>query len=277
MQLAISHVDVFSNAPFCGNPVAVVHDADQLTEAKMQELARWLNLSETTFLLQPTDPRADYRVRIFTPASELAFAGHPTLGTCQAYLRRHGTGRSIPEVVQQCQAGLIRIRVDGRRASFAAPPLHREEPDDNYLTLVRSALGVRRSQMTAASWLDNGSKWLGVIVDSAETVLGIRPDHTALARLCKVGVIGRAPSRSDVLFEVRAFAASIGVPEDPVTGSLNASFAVWMKALGGVPDGYVVGQGTCLGRVGRVHVHHEPDTVWVGGKSSLCIEGTLKL
>ena len=184
----------------------------------------------------------------------------------------------VREVVQQCEAGLIRIRVDGRRASFAAPPLQREEPDDKHLTLVRSALGVRRSQVMGASWLDNGSKWLGLIVDSAETVLAIRPDHTALARLCKVGVIEpRRTPDSDVLFEVRAFAASIGVPEDPVTGSLNASFAVWMSASADVPDRYVVAQGTRLGRLGRVHVQRERGAIWVGGGSSLCIEGTLDL
>ena len=179
--------------------------------------------------------------------------------------------------MQQCQAGLIRIRVDGRRASFAAPPLQREEPDEPYLTLVRCALGLRRNKVTAASWLDNGSRWLGLILDSAETVLAIRPDHTALAGLCKVGVIGRAPPESEVLFEVRAFAASIGVPEDPVTGSLNASFAVWMTASAGVPDRYVVAQGTRLDRLGRLHIQREGGAVWVGGGSSLSVEGTLEV
>ena len=277
MQLPITYVDVFSDVPSRGNPVAVVHDADPLTAEQMQTVARWLNLSETTFLLRPTDPGADYRVRIFTPGAELPFAGHPTLGTCQAWLRQRQERPGASKVVQQCQAGLIRIQVDGRRASFEAPPLKTQEPDEELLTQVRSALGLRRKQVMAASWLDNGSRWLGLILDSSETVLGIRPDHTVLANLGKVGAIGRAPSGSDVHFEVRAFAAAIGVPEDPVTGSLNASFATWMAARGGTPDGYTVAQGTCLQRLGRLHVQRSAEAIWIGGGTTVCSTGRLEV
>ncbi|MDQ6629369.1 MAG: PhzF family phenazine biosynthesis protein [Pseudomonadota bacterium] len=277
MTLPITHVDVFSDTALCGNPVAVVHDADGLSEERMQLFARWTNLSETTFLLRPTVPEADYRVRIFTPGAELPFAGHPTLGTCQAWLHRLGQTGTKREVIQQCQAGLIRIRVNGTQAAFAAPPLLTDSPDEDVLTPVLAALGLGRSKVLAASWLDNGTKWLGLQLDASQTVLDIEPDHALLAALCKVGVIGRTAAGSDVLFEVRAFAASIGVPEDPVTGSLNAGFAVWMASRGETPPSYRVAQGTRLGRLGRLGIDREGETIWVGGNTSICITGSAEL
>jgi PhzF family phenazine biosynthesis protein len=261
----------------------VVHDADDLSPAQMQLIAQWTNLSETTFLLRPTEPQADYRVRIFTPAAELAFAGHPTLGSCQAWLQRQAGALAKRELTQQCEAGLIRIRVDGRYAAFAAPPLRREPPGGVLLGQVCAALGLDAAQVQHASWLDNGTAWLGLVLDSAQTVLAIAPNQAALAGLCKVGVIGRhAPSATlasepKPLFETRAFAACAGVPEDPVTGSLNASLAVWMDALGLTPAHYVVAQGSCIGRLGRVSVSKEEQAIWIGGQTSVCMTGQLVL
>lgn len=284
MQLPITHVDVFSEVALRGNPVAVVHDADDLSPAQMQLIAQWTNLSETTFLLRPTEPQADYRVRIFTPAAELAFAGHPTLGSCQAWLQRQqGGALAKREVTQQCAAGLIRIRVDGRYAAFAAPPLRSEPPGGALLSQVCTALGLAPAQVQHASVLDNGTAWLGLVLHSAQTALAIAPNHAALASLCKVGVIGwHAPSETlgaepKPLFEVRAFAACTGVPEDPVTGSLNASLAVWMDTLSLTPAHYVVAQGGCIGRQGRVSVSKEGQAIWIGGQTSVCMTGQLVL
>jgi PhzF family phenazine biosynthesis protein len=272
-----TQVDVFTDTPLRGNPVAVVHAAVGVSDAQMQDFARWTNLSETTFLLPPTAPEADYRLRIFTPGGELPFAGHPTLGSCHAWLERGGVPRTPGRVVQQCAHGLVTIRLDGPRTAFAAPPMKSEPVDEAQLAPVLAALGVARERVQAARWLDNGPKWLGLLLDSAAAVLAVEPDHAALKSLAKVGLIAPHPAGADCAFEVRAFADPVGIPEDPVTGSLNASFAQWLIAEGRLPRRYVVAQGTRLERAGRVHVEQDGDTVWVGGASVSCIRGELSL
>ncbi len=270
-----TQVDVFAESPYTGNPVAVVHDADGLDDVQMQAIARWTNLSETTFLLAPTDPQADYRVRIFTPGGELPFAGHPTLGTCHAWRERGGVPKTPGHVVQQCGVGPVRIRVGQAMSAFAAPALRSEPVDDALLMSVLEALGLTRDIVRAARWLDNGPKWLALRLADAARVLALQPDHSALKSLAKVGVVGPHPAGGACQFEVRAFAAPIGVPEDPVTGSLNASLAQWMIGEGVAPARYVAAQGTSIGRAGRVHIEADGDTVWVGGNCLTCIGGEI--
>ena len=276
-RFAFAQVDVFTEVALKGNPLAVVHGADALDDAQMQAFARWTNLSETTFLLQPSDPLADYRVRIFTPGGELPFAGHPTLGSCHAWLEAGGVPKTPGAVVQQCGVGRVDIRLDGERAAFAAPPLRKEPVAEAELTPVLAALGLPREQVLQAQWLDNGPRWLGLLLDRAATVLALEPDHAALKALAKVGVIGPHEPGAPCQFEVRGFAAPIGIPEDPVTGSLNASLAQWLIGAGLVPTQYVAAQGTRLGRAGRVHIAQRDRRVWVGGHSVSCIRGELAL
>lgn len=276
-RFAFAQVDVFTDVALKGNPLAVVHGADALDDAQMQAFARWTNLSETTFLLQPGDPLADYRVRIFTPGGELPFAGHPTLGSCHAWLEAGGVPKTPGAVVQQCGVGRVDIRLDGERAAFAAPPLRKHAVPEAELGPVLAALGLRREQVLQAQWLDNGPRWLGLLLDAADTVLALEPDHAALKSLAKVGVIGPHAAGGPCGFEVRAFAAPIGVAEDPVTGSLNASLAQWLIGAGIAPARYVAAQGTRLGRAGRVHIAQVDDRVWVGGHSVSCIRGELAL
>ena len=268
-----SQVDVFTDRPLLGNPLAVLHDASGLDDEAMAAFARWTNLSETTFLLPPTDAAADYRVRIFTPGGELPFAGHPTLGSCHAWLAAGGVPREAGQVVQQCAVGLVRIRRDGTRLAFAAPPCRREAVDDALLDSVCAALALPRAKVRAASWLDNGPRWLGLLTDSADDVRALQPDHAALRGLAKVGVVAPQPAGADTAFEVRAFAAPLGIIEDPVTGSLNASLASWLMDLGTAPPRYVAAQGMALGRAGRVHVLHDGTTLWIGGDVAPVVEG----
>ncbi|MGL5810309.1 MAG: PhzF family phenazine biosynthesis protein [Nocardioides sp.] len=277
--LPFSQVDVFGSPGGWGNPVAVVHDADGLSTAQMQAFANWTNLSETTFLLRPESESADYRVRIFTPAAELPFAGHPTLGSAHAWLSAGGTPRAAGGLVQECGVGSVGLRRDPEgRLSFAAPPLIRSgPPDDVTLTAATAALGVEPSLVLGAAWVDNGPGWLGLRLDSARTVLGLVPDLARFDGL-EIGVIGaydaagRDETGADV--EVRAFVPSYGIGEDPVTGSLNASLAQWLIGDGALPRTYVASQGTCLGRAGRVFVEQVDDQVWVGGATRTLVTGT---
>jgi PhzF family phenazine biosynthesis protein len=270
-----SQVDVFSTIPLKGNPVAVVHDADGVTDEEMRAFAHWTNLSETTFLLPPTHPEADYRLRIFTPSEELPFAGHPTIGSAHAWLEAGGVPGSADELVQECGSGLVRVR-RGERLAFAAPPLLREGPvtDEEWARVV-TALGVERDDVLDISWGDNGPGWVVALLTDAETVLGVRPDWAAFGDL-EVGVVGLHPEGSECAVVVRAFCPSIGVVEDPVTGSLNASIGQWL-AGDRLPTSYVAAQGTVLGRAGRVHVEKDGDTVWVGGEAATTIKGTVGL
>lgn len=272
-----AQVDVFSAEPYRGNPLAVVLDGDGLDDHAMQRFANWTNLSETTFLLPPTDPRADYRVRIFTGSEEFPFAGHPTLGSAHAWLEAGGIPRRDGELVQECAAGLVRVRRDGGRLAFAAPPLTRSGPVAE-ADLARIAAGLRlpRHELLDASWLVNGPEWIGVLLESAEQVLAIRPDYAAMAGL-KVGVIGPHPDESGPSFEVRTFIPGDAAAEDPVTGSFNAGAAQWLIGTGRAPSSYLAAQGTVLGRAGRVHIEAAGDDVWVGGSSVSCIEGFVLL
>ncbi|CAG1019420.1 trans-2,3-dihydro-3-hydroxyanthranilate isomerase [Burkholderiaceae bacterium] len=277
MKFRFTQVDVFTDIALRGNPLAVVHAAEALSEAQMQAFARWTNLSETSFLLPPTRAEADYRVRIFTPGGELPFAGHPTLGSCHAWREQGGAPKTAGRVVQECGVGLVPIRLDGERAAFAAPPSKREPVVAAELARVLAALGLRASAVRLAQWLDNGPRWLTLLVDDASTVLALDPDHAALKGLAKVGVVAPHPAGGECQFEVRAFAAPVGINEDPVTGSLNASIAQWLMDEGLAPAQYVAAQGTRLDRSGRVHVRRDAGTVWVGGGSVSCIRGEVNL
>jgi PhzF family phenazine biosynthesis protein len=272
---SFSQVDVFSTEPLKGNPVAVVHEAEGVSEEEMRAFAHWTNLSETTFLLPPTDPAADYRLRIFTPSEELPFAGHPTIGSAHAWLEAGGVPRDRDELVQQCGSGLVRVR-RGERLAFAAPPLLREGPvtDDERATVI-AALALLEDDVLDISWGDNGPGWVVALLRDAEAVLDVRPDWSAFGDL-EVGVVGAYPDGSECAVEVRAFCPSIGVVEDPVTGSLNASIGQWLAGER-LPTSYVASQGTVLGRAGRVHVEKDGDTVWVGGDAATTIKGTVGL
>jgi len=275
-QRTFTQLDVFTDTPLRGNPLAVVHAAQGLSDANMQAFARWTNLSETTFLLPPTEAGADYRVRIFTPDRELPFAGHPTLGSCQAWLAAGGQPRSADEVVQQCGVGLVRIRRDGTRLAFAAPPLRRSGPvEPEVLAQIVRSLRIPADAIRASNWVDNGPGWVAVMLGSRDEVLALQPDFMTMRGL-ELGVV--APwSGGEAQFEVRAFVPSLGVPEDPVTGSLNAGLAQWLIGAGLAAERYVAAQGTALGRSGRVFVEKRSDTVWIGGDSVVVVSGQVSL
>lgn len=273
-------VDVFATAPVAGNPVAVVVDAEGIGDDAMAAFARWTNLSETTFLLPPTTDDADYRLRIFTPSGELPFAGHPTLGSAHAWLEAGNTPKR-ERIVQECGVGLVELRRDGSRLAFAAPPLTRSGAvDPATVREVTAALGVDESEVIAAHWVVNGPDWMILMLDSGQRVLEITPDMAALG-VHEVGLVGRhadgLPGEPDVRYEVRAFAPGLGVPEDPVTGSLNAGIAVWLRGAGLAPESYVAAQGTALGRSGRVHITDDGTDIWVGGAATTVIAGTVVL
>jgi PhzF family phenazine biosynthesis protein len=267
-----SQVDVFTSQPYRGNPVAVVHDADGLTDDQMARFADWTNLSETTFLMAPSDPEADYRVRIWSRTRELPFAGHPTIGSAHAWLEAGGDPRSSGRVVQECAAGLVELR-RGDRLAFAAPPLVRSGTvDDATLDRVAAALRITRAEMADAAWVDNGPGWVGILLRDAAAVLALEPDFSMMGDL-DIGVVGEHsdPVAAGADVEVRGFDAVIG--EDPVTGSLNASLAQWLTGSGRLPASYVAAQGTRLGRLGRVHLRRDGDAVWVGGDATTCVRG----
>jgi PhzF family phenazine biosynthesis protein len=269
-------VDVFSSAATEGNPLAVVTGADDLTDAQMAAFARWTNLSETTFLLSPKHPDADYRVRIFTTTRELPFAGHPTLGSCFVWLDNGGIAKA-DEVIQECGAGLVRIRRDGSRLAFAAPPLLRSGPvEHDILQRLATGLGVKPEQIVGSQWADNGPGWVAVMLASREEVLAIRPDYVALKGL-NVGIVApwTGPD-AEADFEVRALTGDLNA-EDPVTGSLNASLAQWMIPAGLAPRKYTARQGTVLGHRGRVSVEQIGERIWVGGDVQKCVLGKVIL
>jgi len=278
-SFAFTQADVFTDTPLLGNALAVVHGADTLDEARMQAFARWTNLSETTFLLRPSVAGADYRVRIFTPERELPFAGHPTLGSCHAWLAAGGRPRGA-DIVQECGVGLVRIRRDGARLAFAAPPLRRSGEVEPAVReqLIRS-LRIEPGAIKAAQWVDNGPGWVAVLLGSRAEVLALEPDYAAMRGL-EVGIVAPWPGLSadePAQFEVRAFVPTLGVPEDPVTGSLNASLAQWLIGAGIAPPHYVASQGTAMGRAGRVHVDRIGDDIWIGGSTVVCVDGRVTL
>jgi len=277
MQRLFHQLDVFSAVPLKGNPLAVVHHAQDLDDGTLAAFARWTHLSETTFLLPPTAPGADYRVRIFTPSGELPFAGHPTLGSCHAWLAAGGVPRTPGMVVQECGVGLVRVRQEAGRLAFAAPPLSRTGPlDDALLQRIAAGLGVPVGDVLHHQWVDNGPGWCAVMLRSAAQVLAVRPDWSVLGGL-KLGLVAAQQAGSDTLFEVRAFVPGLGVPEDPVTGSLNAGLAQWLIGAGLAPPAYVAAQGAALGRAGRVYVQQQGADIWIGGDVVACISGTVDL
>ena len=298
-------VDVFTATPLRGNPLAVVLDGEGLSDTQMQAFAAWTQLSETTFVLPPTPEGraqgADYRVRIFTPGGELPFAGHPTLGTAHAWLQAGGQPQAADRLVQECGVGLVTLRPQDGRYAFAAPALRRADPDAEKLAAVLDALRLAPDEVLAAQDLHNGPHWLGLLLPDVEAVLSLTPDHAALKQLgVKVGVAarrqnaqglirrasrearafsGHAATQADTTdLEVRGFAAPVGIAEDPVTGSLNASLAQWLIADGHMPPRYRARQGTALGRAGEVFVHRDDaGQVWIGGDVVACIQGNVQL
>jgi len=279
-----AQVDVFTNERYRGNPLAVVLDAEGMTDAQMARFANWTNLSETTFLLPPTDPAADYRVRIFTPSTEYPFAGHPTIGSCHAWLEAGGVPKG-DLVIQECGAGLVPLRRSGDRLAFAAPPLLRSGPlSSAELADVCTALGIHESAVVDSNWVDNGPGWVAVLLDSAEAVLAVEPNFGAVddfaigvagvRRTTKVGVV----ATENIGLVVRAVYNEKGDSgEDPVTGSLNASVAQWLLSTGQITAPYVASQGTKLGRDGRIHIEQSNGEIWVGGDAVTCISGTVEL
>lgn len=268
-------MDVFSSQPYRGNPLAVVVDGGGMTAGQMQQFANWTNLSETTFLLPPTDPRADYRVRIFTGSEEFPFAGHPTLGTAHTWLESGGVPQAEGFLVQECAAGLVRVKHDDGRLAFEAPPLTRFGPvDQSVRRQIGASLGLPDTELLDVSWLVNGPEWIGVLLRSAEQVRAIRPDFVAMGSL-KLGVIGPELGGAGIDFEVRTFIPGDAAMEDPVTGSFNAGAAQWLIGSGRAPKQYVAAQGTMLGRAGRVHVSAEDGDIWVGGHATTCIRGSV--
>lgn len=276
MARPLRQVDVFPGVPFGGNPVAVVLDGEGLEEDAMQTVARWTNLSETTFVLPTTSADADYRVRIFTPSQELPFAGHPTLGTCHAWLEAGGRPRRNEVIVQECTAGLVRIRRTPVGLAFAAPPLVRSgDVDEQLVDRIATMLDVARSEIVDSQWVDNGPGWVAVLLRDAEAVLSLRTPRADL----HVGVVGAYPRGHDPAFEVRAFfPVADATLEDPVTGSLNASLASWLIATGRATAPYVAAQGAAIGRRGRVHISVDDDgTIWVAGQTVTLVTGTVGL
>ncbi len=273
---AYTQLDVFTAVPLKGNPLAVVHDAQGLSDAQMQAFARWTNLSETTFLLPPTDPQADYALRIWTPERELPFAGHPTLGSCHAWLAAGGRPQQDGLVVQQCGVGRVRVRRGGTRLAFAAPPLRRSGVVDAATQAqIARALRIPLDAIRAAQWVDNGPGWVAVMLGSRAEVLALKPDYAAMAGL-ELGVVAPSPG-CDADFEVRAFVPTMGIPEDPVTGSLNAGLAQWLIGSGRAPSAYTAAQGTVLGREGRIHVEQLGADIWIGGDSVVLVRGEVSL
>jgi PhzF family phenazine biosynthesis protein len=276
MRRLFSEVDVFATTPYSGNPVAVVLDGEGLDTDEMQRFAHWTNLSETTFVLPPTAADADYRVRIFTPVAELPFAGHPTLGTCHAWLEQSAAQGGPDVVVQECAAGLIPVRQTSAGLAFSAPPLLRSGPvDEELVARIAGVLGIERSAIVDSQWVDNGPGWVAVLLASADEVLALSPGFDEL----DIGVVGPYPEGAEVAFEVRAFFPKDGtLVEDPVTGSLNASLAEWLLRSGRASVPYVASQGTALGRSGRVNVSRDSDgLIWVGGQTLTCVTGQVEL
>jgi PhzF family phenazine biosynthesis protein len=274
-QRTFKQIDVFGQDSYLGNPLAVVLDGEGLSDEDMQRFANWTNLSETTFLLSPTTSEADYSVRIFTPSRELPFAGHPTLGSCHAWLQAGGQPKQKNRLVQECKVGLVNVRRADDRLAFAAPPLVRSGPvDEDVLQNISRALQVPASEFINHQWVDNGPGWVAVMLRSTEDVLNLRPEAAKMKEL-KIGIVGLYPPGSECHIEVRAF---FEAGEDPVTGSLNASLGQWLIGEGLMPERYVASQGTVLGRKGRVYL--ERDTtgqVWVGGNTVTYVEGSVNL
>lgn len=272
LHLQFEQVDVFAERPYEGNALAVVVGADELTTEQMQTFARWTQLSETTFLLRPEVPEAHYRVRIFTPLRELPFAGHPTLGSCEVWLKQQDNHEYV-EIMQECSAGLIRVRKQGRDLAFSAPPLLRSGPlEARTLNQIEQGLGLAAGQILASQWVDNGPGWAGVLLTGRDELLAIKPDYNLLQGLNVGAIAPWAGPEAEADVEVRAFMGE-ECNEDPVTGSLNAGLAQWLIGVGILSNRYTVSQGTAMGRRGRLQIVSVSGTIWVGGEVQHCISG----
>lgn len=274
--LSFRQVDVFSARPLMGNPLAVVLGADGMSNATMMALARWTQLSETVFLQRPSHPDADYRVRIFSPRGEMAFAGHPTLGACHAWLSTGGAPKGA-DVIQECGIGLVRVRRENGLLSFLAPPLLRSAPfEPDVRGMIARGLGLDERDVADARWVDNGAQWRAVLLHDAEKLYRLSFD-TALLQGMKLGVFAPTPHNAEARYEVRALVFDSGLLEDPATGSLNAGIARWLAEAGKGADDYAIAQGRALGRDARLHVRHAGGDVWIGGQVCDCIEGHIRL
>ncbi|MEQ8205133.1 MAG: PhzF family phenazine biosynthesis protein [Woeseia sp.] len=273
-------IDVFASQPFTGNPLPVVHDADDLSAQQMQSITRWMNHSETAFLVSPRVTLADYRVRIFTLEREMPFAGHPTLGACHAWLAAGGERKNDQMAIQECGAGLVPIQVLGGKLAFAAPPLIRSGAvDESTLAEIIRVLKLQPDQVKASAWADNGPGWVVILLDTAQAVLDVEPVRQHHSRL-DIGVVGAYPEGSNVAFELRAFFSDDhgSIREDPVTGSLNASSAQWLFETGRATTDYIASQGTKIGRAGRIQISRDAEgAVWVGGHTTTVVAGNLSL
>jgi PhzF family phenazine biosynthesis protein len=279
MNRRFRQVDVFGVDSYDGNPVAVILDSEGLTDKELSAISAWTNLSECTFLLPPTDPSADYRVRIFSLNTELPFAGHPTLGTARAWLDAGGVPSQPGLIIQECIAGLVPIRIEDDLLAFSAPPRIRSGPvESSILDSVIEILGIERGQVVDSEWLDNGPGWVGVLLDSAESVLKIRPNASAHPGRWDIGVIGAHRAGSESAFELRAFFTEGSEPlrEDPITGSLNASAAEWLLSKNRATAPYIATQGSAIGRNGRIHISEADGKIWVGGKTKVVLSGYLQ-
>ena len=281
--LAFQQVDVFTAVPFKGNPVAVVLDGDAVPSAEMPSIAAWTNLSETTFVCAPTDPRADYRLRIFTPRRELPFAGHPTIGSAHAALRHGLKPRTPGRLVQECGKGLVDIRVDDERLLLALPAPQFREPTGPQVAAAAEALGITTADLRRASIIDVGPVWFTLELAGGDAVRALAPDMGRLAALSPIGitgvnVFGLYPRGDQSDLEVRSFAPGDGVPEDPVCGSGNGCVAALVRRDRVLnTQAYVATQGHCLGRDGRVTVQFDDGTIWLGGQAVTCVEGSLQV
>jgi PhzF family phenazine biosynthesis protein len=279
MDRRFRQVDVFGVDSFSGNPVAVILDSDGLTDNELRAFSAWTNLSECTFLYPPTDSKADYRVRIFAQNTELPFAGHPTLGTARAWLDAGGVSSQPNLIIQECAAGLVPIRIEGDLLAFNAPPRIRSGPvAEDLLNSIIEILGITPDQVVDSEWLDNGPGWVGILLDSAESVLKIRPNASAHPGRWDIGVIGPHKTGSEFAFELRAFFTEGSEPlrEDPITGSLNASAAEWLLSKNRVAAPYVASQGSAIGRNGRVFISEDDGKIWVGGSTKVTLSGFLQ-
>lgn len=271
--------DVFSPVPTQGNGLAVVVDADGLSDEQMQKFAAWTNLAETTFLLPPADPTADYRVRIFTPIREMLFAGHPTLGSCATWLHSGGVPKKAGLVRQECGIGIVDVDISQVGVlAFAAPPTTIKEMSPAKREAIIAALTIPPDTIRHTAELCNGPTWQFFELTTAEQVLALDASKVRWPEFLGIGFIAAHAAGSECGYEVRMLAPSSGMSEDPITGSLNAAIAKWLQTQGRLSAPYLAAQGTSIGRVGRVSVRSDLNgTAWIGGQVHILIDGKLTL
>lgn len=269
--------DVFSPIPTQGNGLAVIVDAEGLSDSQLQTFAAWTNLAETTFLLQPTDPGADYKLRIFSPGREMLFAGHPTLGSCAAWLHCGGKPKQSGLVRQECGVGIVDIDIGNRPFAFVAPPTKIEPLPSHRLLAITDALSIPVHSILNTAQLDNGPVWQVLQLETAEQVLALDSSRVKWPEFTAIGLIGAHSENNECEFEVRMLAPSSGMSEDPITGSLNAALAHWLQSRGQLENAITVAQGTNINRPGRVSIKPDGNRVLIGGDTHILIDGYLFL